>query len=453
MTVAESPRRTLWTVHQDGTLEINLGNHVGQSRVWRSQRRFVAMLAGSQGGKTSFGPLWLWREINTRGAGDYLAVTATFPLLKLKMLPEFLRLFQHTLHLGTWQASDKVFNFSDGETRVIFGTAAQPESLESATAKGAWLDECGQDQFRLESWEAINRRLTLNRGRALLTTTPYNLGWLKQQVYDRWQAGDPDYDVIQFESIANPAFPIEEFERLRATWPKWKFDMFMRGILSRPAGLIYEDFIDAYREEGGHKVHPFDIPPSWPRYGGLDFGGVNTARLLLARDPESDVYYLYNEYLDGGKTSAQHAQDALQVVKGTNMVAWYGGSGSEDQQRRDFGAAGLRVQEPPLSVKPGTSTDGIVEAGIDRVIALFKSMRLYVFDTCRGTLDELGRYARELDKITQEPTEKIKDKAMFHRIDALRYVVQGVEVPPAAETTQERTPTMHDHRRVGRFWR
>src|SRR5687767_394189 len=125
--------RDLWTIEGDA---LRFHFHEGQYRAWESTARFVAMLAGTQGGKTSFGPLWLWREIRERGPGDYLAITATYPLLKLKMLPEFLRLFQHTLHLGTWHAADRVFEFAGERTRVIFGSAQNPESLESATANG-----------------------------------------------------------------------------------------------------------------------------------------------------------------------------------------------------------------------------------------------------------------------------------------------------------------------------
>lgn len=438
-----SPKR-LWQVLPGGRLDIT--PHPGQWRVWKSQARFVAMIAGSQSGKTSFGPLWLWREIREQGPGDYLAVTSSFPLLKLKMLPEFLRLFDQTLHLGTWRSGDRVFEYHDKKTRVIFGTASHPESLESATARGGWLDECGQDDFRLGSWEAINRRVTLHQGRLLLTTTPYNLGWLKQQVYDRWAAGDRDYDVIQFESIENPLFPRDEFERLRRTLPTWKFDLFMRGLLARPAGLIYGDFVDAYREEGGHKVHPFDLPPEWPRYGGLDFGGVNSARLVAAHDPAANVYYLYAENLEGGKTTAEHAAAAAALVAGTNLIGWWGGSGSEDQQRWDWAAAGVMVYEPYLSTAAGTNLDGIVEAGLDRVIALFKARRLYIFDSCAGLLDELGTYRRELDPLVQEPTKKIKDKANYHRLDALRYLVQGIEA--GIPLTIDEVVTLNDEDRV-----
>ena len=337
------------------------------------------------------------------------------------MLPEFRRLFEHTLHLGVWKDSEKTFTFHDGKTRVIFGSATNPESLESATAKAAWLDEAGQDQFRLESWEAILRRLALHQGRVLAGTTIYNLGWLKSQVFEQWRAGDTDFDVIQFASTINPAFPRAEFERAKRTLPAWKFAMFYRGEFSRPAGLIYEDYIDDYRENGGHLVAPFEIPPEWPRYLGVDFGGAHTATLWLAWDPNTRVFYAYREGLAGGLTTREHVHRALEAAAGENLLGGWGGAKSEGQWRADWADNGIWLLEP-------TVPD--VEIGIDRVIELFKTQRLFVFDTLAGLRDELGTYRRKMDDLGQ-PTEEIEDKATFHRLDALRYVCLGVSMRPA----------------------
>ena len=89
--------------------ELQLRFHPGQTKAWLSEAEIIAVLASTQGGKTSFGPYWLQREIETRGPGDYLAVTATFPLLNLKMQPEFLHLFRDWFNLGVWRAADRVF--------------------------------------------------------------------------------------------------------------------------------------------------------------------------------------------------------------------------------------------------------------------------------------------------------------------------------------------------------
>jgi hypothetical protein len=129
---------------------MSLDFHPGQWRAWDSEKRFVIVLAGTQGGKTSFGPIWLWREIQRQGPGDYLVVTPTYPLLNLKCLPELMRFFETVMRLGEYRKADRVFQFDAlGErrmwgaeqnepTRILFGHAQDPESLESATAKAAY---------------------------------------------------------------------------------------------------------------------------------------------------------------------------------------------------------------------------------------------------------------------------------------------------------------------------
>jgi len=385
--------------------------HAGQVKADRSKARFTFVVAGTQSGKTSWGPWWLAEEIERQGAGDYLAVTATYDLFKLKMLPEMTRVFVDLLRRWTWQASDRVLYRKSDKSRIILRSANAPEGLESATAKAAWLDECGQDAFRLESWEAVQRRLALHQGRVLGTTTPYNMGWLKIDVYDRWRNGDTDYNVIQFASTMNPQFPMEEYHRAKATLPAWKFEMFYNGNFTRPAGLIYEDFTDQ------HLIAPFDIPAGWPWYVGIDPGAVNTAVIWLAKNPEKNVYYLVDESLEGSLSTVQHAHKALGRAERRNVVVWALGAKSEVQQRLDWQQNGVPVIEPMV-------VD--VEAGIDRVTSLLKTNRIYVFNTLRGVRDEFGTYSREIDDFGQ-PTEKIKDKETFHRMDALRYIVQHIE--------------------------
>ena len=70
--------------------------HKYQKQAMRARERFILLLGGTQSGKTSFGPIWLHREIKLRGAGDFLAVAPTYPLMKKKMLPEFIRFFMDT---------------------------------------------------------------------------------------------------------------------------------------------------------------------------------------------------------------------------------------------------------------------------------------------------------------------------------------------------------------------
>jgi hypothetical protein len=420
-------------VTEGQTAKMRLNFHKGQWQAWLVLLRFILVLAGTQGGKTSFGPHWLYREIKNCGPGDYMVVTPTFQLLELKALPELKKLFEYTLRLGRYTGSPvRKFTFSEeGEiatfgakqeipTHVYFGYAADPESLESATVKAAWLDEAGQKKFKLGSWEAVLRRLSLAQGRVLITTTPYDLGWLKQKLWDKWKAGEKDIQVIRFDSTENPNFPQAEFERAKRDLPKWKFDLFYRAIFTRPAGMIYDSF-----NETLHKVPRFKIPDNWPRYLGLDFGGVNTAGLFYAaeRNDKNELtgrLFLYREYKAGGRTAKEHATE---LKKGEPMIPrCIGGSHSEDQWRNEFKHGGLPVGEPDIKD---------VEVGIDRVYGSHARNEILVFDDLAGYLEEKLTYSRELDD-AGEPTEKIEDKETFHFMDAERYIIGWLRktIPP-----------------------
>lgn len=421
----------LISINAQGVAELNL--HAGQAAVWESVARFVLMLSGSQGGKTSFGPWWIWRELQRLGQGDYLAATSSFDLFKLKMLPEIRKTFEEILGVGRYWSSMRVMEISDPVTgrfwaksgddpmwaRIILRSAESPAGLESTSAKAAWLDEVGQDGWDVTVWEAILRRLALAEGRVLGTTTVYNSGWIKTEWYDRWAAGDDLYDVIQFDSTANPVFPRAEFKRAKRSMPEWRFNMFYRGRFGKPTGMIYKDFEDRHLvDRAGKLVNGLKLRPSWRVFVAVDYGGANNATLYIIEDPNPtpSKFYVVAEYLEGDLSSADHVANIRTRL--VEIFGWVpddltvmGGSKSETQQRRDWAAAGLKVHEPDVSD---------VEAGISAVIELLKTDRLYFLRTLVGVIDEKNKYRR---KIEPDGTvlETIMEKAKFHRLDALRY--------------------------------
>jgi len=397
--------------------EIHLNFHPGQSRAWLSDKRFIAVQAGAQGGKTCFGTDWFYREIKNCGEGDYLAVTATFPLLELKMLPEFLSVFRDQLQLGVYAEAKKVFTFHNGKTRVIFGSATHPESLESATAKAAWLDEAGQKQFRRDTWEAVQRRLSIHQGRVLFTTTLYGLGWFKIEVYDRWEAGDPDYDVIIFDSTMNPNFPKEEFERVRSKLPPWKFNMFYRGRYDKPEGLIYSSF------DTRHCLKPrFEIPKNWLIYVGHDFGAANPAVIFFAEDPATGLLWAFHEYLPGAnKSVAERVAECKRITEGYNVVKRVGGSHQEEETRQAYEAHGWAISEPP-------EMNRRVETQIAKVFAWHNLNKIMVFNDLFSYLDEKQSFSRKLDDRYQ-PTDEIEDEARYHLMAAERYIMADLSEP------------------------
>jgi hypothetical protein len=435
----------LWTVENE---KLKLRPHQGQARAWRSKARFVFMLAGTQGGKTAFLPWLLKKEIDRLGAGDYLAITASYDLFKLKFLPSIREVFERIYGIGRYWAGNRIMELRNPKTgqfeaqnadddmwgRIILRSAESKGGLESATAKAAILDEVGLPTFTLDDWEAVQRRLSLSQGRVFAGTTLYNLGWLKSEVYDAWLNGDKDFDVIQFPSYINPAFPRTEYDRAKRKVQDWKFAMFYQGKFAKPATLIYGDF-----DESSMVVDDFPIPVSWPRVLGTDFGGANTGCLHLAESNQYtedglSIWYAYKCTLSGNKSTKEHVSEQLQLLKDVQDYEATGGAPSETQPRMDWGEAGLYVSQPIISD---------VESGIDRVIQLLKANRLRVFRSLKGVRDEFGRYQRKTDELGN-PTTEILNKNRFHRMDMLRYaaisIIEGlseIEIIDMGQALQE----------------
>jgi len=405
--------------------------HEGQERVWDSDARFVLMLAGAQGGKTSFGPIWLEREIDRTasavgGDNDYLAITTSFRMFLYKMLPEMRTWFEHVKHRARYWPGASILELCDKQGRfwakrasdrmwgrVVLLSVRSPSGLEAITAKAAWMDELGQDEWTYPSWESIQARLALNEGRALGTTSIYNLGWLKTEWYDKWIEGDQDYEVVAFQSLLNPSFPKREYLRLQRTLPEWRFQMRYAAEWTRPAGLILGAF-----DEATMLVDEKDVDRSWERICSVDFGGANTAQVWLAEDPSEERWIVYDEYLGGGKSTQEHV-DRTQVHDAGLDVDYYGGSLSEIQARMDWTRSGIKVHPPPV---------GDVEVGISRMIELFQTGRLVIARNCRGLRHEIATYKRKLDEMGQ-PTEVIQRKNEFHLTDGLRGAANAIFGP------------------------
>jgi len=405
---------------------------------------------------TSFGPWWLEKEIRQKGSGDYYAVTASYDLFKLKMLPSFLEVFEGLLNRGRFWSGDKVFELSDPITgqfmakksidpmwgRVILRSASAPGGLESGTGKAAWCDEAGHPDFTVLAWRALERRLALNTGRVLFTTTLYNLGYLKRELIDVAKSGhfqqtktrinngdflhtvnkEANINLIQFDSIVNPLFTQEEFERLRSTMPPDEFSLFYKGLETKLRTLIYDVF-----EESTHAIPRFDIPGNWPYVVGIDPMGEKIAALWIAINPETFQPYVVDEYYEPfGVTTIDHVHRILTQSGDRRVIAYVGGGPSERQARADFAGAGINLQEPPFSD---------VWSQIMRAYALFKSGGMKVFDDLGNLLAEIGSYQRKKDK-AGNITEIIDHDEIYHLASCLRYASSWITEPPEVQQVE-----------------
>lgn len=422
--------------------------HDGQNELWAADFDVILALWGTQAGKTVAGPHWCLREAARTGPGEGAVVGPNYSLLFKKVVPEFRKVWaEYGQYIGSpiprfvvhevgmvklfGLRQDRLMRWPDRDPDsliVHFGYAENSDSLESMTLNWVWSDEAGQGAYKVTSYEALERRLLIRRGRHLLTTTPYVFGWLKENLHDAWLDGSaPHVGVLNIPSIANPTMSLERVQRAKDAMPAWRFQMMYEGKFTRPAGAIYDCFA---RET--HCVKRRLIPRHWSRYQGIDFGGTNTASTWGAEDPATGIIYLYRTYHDGNKAVSEHAEEwrALEekfFEQTTGVFGYipelkdqtvYGGAPSEDFWRTEFSESGYPISRPPFKD---------VEPGIARVYALMKLGRLKVFDDLTFLIKEIETYSRKVTD-SGEPLAEIEDKAKFHRADSLRALSFGVQI-------------------------
>lgn len=440
--VRQNPSTGKWT-------ELFINTHEGQLAALQSRAAIILACAGTGGGKTSVLVEWLRLEIERCGAGDYLVVSVTFTLAEGRLIPEIIKVFETILGFGHYTASPRrKFVFTpegcrkmwgekwDGRTPCViyFAHGDDPNSCESFHCKAAALDEPGQPEFRLESFEAIQRRLrtfqAYGMGRIFMGTTPYDMGWLVTQImfrahkvqswtrgmFGKWRChrttrgGDDinrDIEVVRWPSDMNPCYSPEVLAKAKAELPPWKFKMFHEGEPTTPAGLVYDCF-----DQIEHIVPDFTPSDGSKLTLGLDFGGINTAGILFSTVGRRTA--VYQEYVGAEtrpwRTAAQHVQSIMKMEpRGFDRCV--GGARSEGEWRYQFGKAGMRVSAPPVRD---------LEIQIQRVYGAFKAGRLVICKGCVRTLDMLSHYMRECDS-KGNPIEEIRNKEAYHLLDALRY--------------------------------
>jgi hypothetical protein len=158
-------------------------------------------------------------------------------------------------------------------------------------------------------------------------------------------------------------------------------------------------------------VKEFPIPDHWPRAYGLDIRPHAAAAIWGARDPESDVLYLYSEY-------CSDADPAMHVAAIRARAEWIPGLIDPAANGRDQ-ADGRRLIQ--LYRKLGLqleTIDNSLESGILEVSQRMSSGRLKVFSSLSKYLEERRLYRRD------ERDQVVKDRDNLQ--DVTRCLANGV---------------------------
>lgn len=164
---------------------------------------------------------------------------------------------------------------------------------------------------------------------------------------------------------------------------------------------------------------PFQLPDTWPRCAGMDFGWTNpTAVVWLAYDKDADVAYVYADYAQSELAPASHVAN---IHARGDWIPVAGDPAGQAVSQKDGESLIEKYASHKLRIEPANNE---VESGLQEVFERMLTGRLKIFTTCEGLLSEIRSYARD---------EKGRVKKMNdHRCDALRYgVVSGLPIAKA----------------------
>jgi PBSX family phage terminase large subunit len=404
--------------------------HPGQKLVLESPRRFIATISGVQGGKTTVGAIWLlaelYKDYENGIQGDYLIVAPTNKLLQQSTLVKFKELMPSDW--GVYKEQKQVYELKWGG-KIFVRSAEDPNLLEGMTLRAAWADEAGQ--MKASVWTVLQARVAVQKGRILMTSTPYAQNWYYRDIFK--QAGwlnsqpvpdkNPDIEIVSWGSTVNPAFPTSEMERAKAGMTAALYERRYCGVFTQLEGLVYPFTDDCI-------VDPFGINPQWQHFGGMDFGQSDpTVVLDIVEDPVSHVYYIIDEYYKAGSL-LKNAADWIGGHALTRVLADPQSAQLINELRNYYGLGQVTGAEKST-----------IQVGIERITMLLKEGRLKVFRHCKNVIEEFEMYHHKIpdpDKVqTDEPVDKDN-----HAMDALRYAfskpLEGVYFKRQAEIKKGR---------------
>ena len=416
------------TVHpywfQQATLPIDdLDGELSSSEEWSygTDARFIAMMGGTGGGKTFWGPRWLadrimrdYRDGNGKEA-QYIVVGRTHRMTIDILVPELRKCFKDTYLEGAWHASKSSYTIPSTGGTIYFRSADEPYRIEGFHTRGIWVDEPSEMPALI--WIVVQSRVGLYQAPVLFTGYPTDMGWYYESIFKPWENGDPDYCCVQFDSTENPMYSQKEMDRAKATLPGWLYDMRHRGKFRKPFGLVYPDF------DASCYVEPFDIPEDWPTYAIVD-PGVHYGALFMAWN--QGVYYVYNEYYEEQvKSAPEYAEAMLAKVEGVNQGWLYDPARLTDAV--NLAAAGCGPFYKAMNpVRPGIVTlTGLIKTG------RFKVMR----GRTPAFTDMMAKYRWPTDPVTGKVVDGAENpiKKYDHLPDCARYGAHTLESAPLEE--------------------
>ena len=376
--------------------------------------QFAAAVAGVQSGKTFLGAHWAGLKATENPGKDGIIVAPSYKILQQATLRKFFDVFPNVAKY--YKGQREVIELPNG-TKIWIRSADNPYGIEGISPMWWWFDEGGQASQ--VAWTVLRSRVSMTGGQGLITTTPYNVGWLFKEFYIPWKDGiDKNLSFFTWRSIDNPAFSKEFYEAERSRLRPEEFARRYEGRFEKMSGLVFDITQESI-------IDPIDImAKADTRIMGVDWGYENPAGIL--------VLYLYDKkwyIVDEWKFAHRTTKEIIQVMKNKlsehhiNLV--YADPAEPD-----------RIEECRREKFSMMETNKDIQGGISKIQQLINEKRLFVFNNCKEFISEASMY--HYPEIKDDLKMDIKDVPMKindHLMDCMRYVIHSYE--PLTNITQQ----------------
>lgn len=288
-----------------------------------------------------------------------------------------------------------------------------------AKIRGSEIAYCAIDEatdINPEVFEMLKSRLSLPWSCCDITTNPSSPGhWFKKFI-DSSKDGVDIY-CQNYTIYDNPFLPHDYVKALEAEYfGTVYFDRYILGKWTLAEGLVYPNYEKAVVEASS--LVSVEFYDQWVL--SVDYGTQNaTAALLFGRRGNSWV--LFREYRYSGrdtgrqKTDAEYVEDMLRLV---HDIPCPEGDAIEviiDPSAASFIEAMRRTGR--FKVR---KADNDVLNGIRCTAVAMSNGKLYISNSCEGTIKELQGYVWDTNRDDVERPVKVED----HCMDAMRYFVK-----------------------------
>lgn len=288
-----------------------------------------------------------------------------------------------------------------------------------AKIRGSEIAYCAIDEatdINPEVFEMLKSRLSLPWSCCDITTNPSSPGhWFKKFI-DSSKDGVDIY-LQTYTIYDNPFLPHDYVKALEAEYSGTVyFDRYILGKWTLAEGLVYPNYEKAVVEASS--LVSVEFYDQWVL--SVDYGTQNaTAALLFGRRGNSWV--LFREYRYSGrdtgrqKTDAEYVEDMLQLVHDVPCP-----DGDAIEVVIDPSAASFIESMRRTGRFKVRKADNDVLNGIRCTAVAMSSGKLYISDSCEGTIKELQGYIWDTSRDDVERPVKVED----HCMDAMRYFVK-----------------------------